>query len=81
MGEIVIAWKNVKVCTVLPISQKMKRKIVEQTMSRKSSLPSNNIYAYPSKEQAIREAKKLVCIGIQKMGNLSMPCAIHAFTQ
>ena len=37
MGEIVIARKNAKVCTVLPISQKMKRKIVVQNVKRRST--------------------------------------------
>ena len=54
---------------------------VEQTINRESSLPSNNIYAYPSKEKAIQEAKKLGCIGVHKMGNLWMPCATHGVTQ
>ena len=54
---------------------------VEQTINRESSLPSNNIYAYPSKEKAIQEAKKLGCIGVHKMGNLWMPCATHGATQ
>ena len=54
---------------------------VDQTINRESSLPSNNIYAYPSKEKAIQEAKKLGCIGVHKMGNLWMPCATHGVTQ
>ena len=54
---------------------------VEQTINRESSLPSNNIYAYPSKEKAIQEANKLGCIGVHKMGNLWMPCATHGVTQ
>ena len=54
---------------------------VEQTINRESSLPSNNIYAYPSKEKAIQEAKKLGCIGVHKMGNLWMPCTTHGVTQ
>ncbi len=54
---------------------------VDQIINRESSLPSNNIYAYPSKEKAIQEAKKLGCIGVHKMGNLWMPCATHGVTQ
>ena len=54
---------------------------VEQIINSESSLPSNNIYAYPSKEKAIQEAKKLGCIGVHKMGNLWMPCATHGVTQ
>ena len=54
---------------------------VEETITSESSLPSNNIFAYPSKEKAIQEAKKLGCIGVHKMGNLWMPCATHGVTQ
>ena len=31
----------------------------EQTINRESSLPSKNIFAYPSKAKALQEAKKL----------------------
>ena len=54
---------------------------VEQTITSESSLPSNNIFAYPSKEKAIQEAKKLGCKGVHKMGDLWMPCATHGVTQ
>ena len=54
---------------------------VEQTINSDSSLPSNNIFAYRSKEKALQEAKKLGCIGIHKMGDLWMPCATHGITQ
>ena len=50
---------------------------VNQTINRESSLPSNNIYAYPTKAQAEIEAKKIGCNGVHKMGKLWMPCAIH----
>ena len=54
---------------------------VEKTINSESSLPLNNIFAYPSKERALQEAKKLGCIGVHKMGNLWMPCATHGVTQ
>ena len=49
----------------------------EQTIKNESSLPSNNIFAYPSKAKAEKEAKRLGCIGVHKMGDLWMPCATH----
>ena len=51
---------------------------LEQTINN-LELPSHskNIFAYPSKSKAESEAKKLGCIGVHKMGNLWMPCAIH----
>ena len=52
----------------------------EQTINRESSLPSNNIFAYPSKAKAEQEAKKLGCIGVHKMGDLWMPCSTHGVT-
>ncbi len=42
-----------------------------------SDSPSMNIYAYPTKNQAEKEGKKLGCVGIHKMGELWMPCATH----
>ena len=54
---------------------------VEKTINSESSLPSNNIFAYPNKEKAVQEAKKLGCIGVHKMGDLWMPCATHGVTQ
>ena len=50
---------------------------IEQSISNSKSLPSKNIFAYPSKSKAEEEAKKLGCIGIHKMGDLWMPCAKH----
>ena len=38
---------------------------------------STNIFAFSTKSQAEAEAKRLGCIGVHKMGNLWMPCAIH----
>ena len=37
MGEIVIARMNVKVCTVLPISQKMKKKYLSKNAKQRST--------------------------------------------
>ena len=54
---------------------------IEQTIDNSSSLPSNNTFAYPSKARAEKEAKKLGCIGVHKMGDLWMPCATHGITQ
>ena len=53
------------------------RPSVEQTINSDRSLSSKNIHAYTSKAKAIEEAKKLGCIGVHKMGDLWMPCAIH----
>ena len=54
---------------------------IEQTVKNDGSLPSNNIFAYPSKAKAKKEAEKLGCIGVHKMGDLWMPCATHGITQ
>ena len=54
---------------------------LEESINRESSLPSNNIFAYPSKAKAEQEAKKLGCIGVHKMGDFWMPCATHGFNQ
>ena len=54
---------------------------IEETINSESSLPSKNIFAYPSKAKAEQEAKKLGCIGVHKMGDLWMPCAIHGVAQ
>ena len=40
-----------------------------------------NIYAYPTKAQAIEEAKKLGCKGVHKMGDKWMPCATHGIAK
>ena len=53
----------------------------EQTIKDEDSLPSNNIFAYPSKAKAEKEAKKLGCVGVHKMGELWMPCATHGMTK
>ena len=54
---------------------------LEQSISGKNSLPSENIYAYSSKTKAEQEAKKLGCMGVHKMGDLWMPCATHGVSK
>ncbi len=54
---------------------------IQESFNSSNSSSSKNIYAYPTKSQAMQEAKKLGCIGIHKMGELSMPCATHGATQ
>jgi hypothetical protein len=53
---------------------------IQQSLNSSNSSSSQNIYAYPSKSQAEREAKKLGCVGVHKMGKLWMPCATHINT-
>ncbi len=53
---------------------------IQQSLNSSNSSSSKNIYAYPSKSQAEREAKKLGCVGVHKMGKLWMPCATHINT-
>ena len=53
---------------------------IQQSIKSSNSASSKNIYAYPSKLQAEREAKKLGCVGVHKMGKLWMPCATHITT-
>jgi hypothetical protein len=36
-----------------------------------------NLYAYPSKQEALIKAKQLGCNGVHAMGSLWMPCATH----
>ncbi|MBM5823628.1 MAG: hypothetical protein FJ082_14590 [Cyanobacteria bacterium K_Offshore_surface_m2_011] len=36
-----------------------------------------NLYAYPSREEALTKAKELGCEGAHAMGSLWMPCAEH----
>ncbi len=36
-----------------------------------------NLYAYPSREEALRKAKELGCEGAHAMGSLWMPCEDH----
>ena len=52
---------------------------VQQTINSSSSLPSSSIFAYPSKAKSQQEAKKLGCKGVNKIGDLWMPYAIHHF--
>ena len=53
---------------------------IQQLIDSSNSTSSKNIYAYPTKSQAEREAKKLGCVGVHKMGKLWMPCATHITT-
>ena len=48
---------------------------IEKSIENSSS--STNIFAYSTKSKAESEAKRLGCVGVHKMGNLWMPCAIH----
>ena len=50
---------------------------IQQSLNSSNSSSSKNIYAYPTKSQAEKEAKKLGCVGTHKMGSLWMPCATH----
>ena len=50
---------------------------LERKDTHKTSTQSQNIYAYKSKESAEKEAKKIGCVGVHKMGDLWMPCATH----
>ena len=54
---------------------------IQESINRSYSPSSKNIYAYPTKSQAMQEAKKLGCIGIHKMSELWMPCSTHGATQ
>jgi len=50
---------------------------LEQLINSSNSSFSKKIYAYSSKSKAEREAQKLGCVGVHKMGKLWMPCATH----
>ena len=50
---------------------------IRESIDRSNSPSSKNTYAYPTKAQAEIEAQRIGCIGVHKMGNLWMPCAIH----
>tara|TARA_Y100001968_G_scaffold221019_1_gene203976 strand:- start:1982 stop:2425 length:444 start_codon:yes stop_codon:yes gene_type:complete len=50
---------------------------IQQLKNTSNSSTSKNIYAYPTKSEAVIEAKKLGCVGVHKMGQLWMPCANH----
>ena len=39
-----------------------------------------NLYAYPSKAEALRKARELGCSGAHAMGKLWMPCSAHPVT-
>ena len=48
-----------------------------QHASPKPADPAANRFAYPTREEALREARKLGCEGAHRMGSLWMPCAHH----
>ena len=50
---------------------------IQKSLNRSNSSSLKNIYAYPTKSQAQREAIKLGCAGVHKMGKLWMPCSTH----
>ena len=39
--------------------------------------PAANRFAYPTREQALSEARTLACTGAHRMGSLWMPCEHH----
>lgn len=50
----------------------------QHTSAQTSKNPA--VMAYPSREQAEKEAEKLGCQGVHAMGNLWMPCNEHPTT-
>ena len=50
---------------------------IQKQLERSNSSSLKNIYAYSTKSQAEREAIKLGCKGVHKMGKFWMPCATH----
>ncbi len=54
---------------------------LEKTFENQEPSSSKNIYAYKSRYEAEKQAKKLGCIGVHKMGSLWMPCATHRITE
>ena len=50
---------------------------IEKSLNTQPSQETKNIYVYPSKSKALKEAKKLGCIGVHKMGDYWMPCSSH----
>ncbi len=51
--------------------------VLQKKIDYNNSSSQKNVYAYPTRSQAEKEAKKLGCLGVHKMGNLWMPCATH----
>lgn len=41
------------------------------------STPPSHRFAYPSRDEALREARRLGCSGVHRMGSLWMPCHDH----
>ena len=54
---------------------------LEKTFENQEPSSSKNIYAYKSRYEAEKQAKKIGCIGVHKMGSLWMPCATHRSTE
>ncbi len=50
---------------------------VHQHHNHSSGQGQPNLYAYPSREEALRKAKELGCEGVHAMGSLWMPCREH----
>ncbi len=53
----------------------------QQKIENTESFSKKNIYAYPTRREATKEAKKLGCLGVHKMGDLWMPCSTHGIHQ
>ncbi len=51
--------------------------VPQERIDKTSNTQDKNIYAYSSRSRAQAEAKKIGCLGVHKMGDKWMPCAIH----
>ena len=54
---------------------------LQQVIEGTAPSSPKNIYAYSSRSRAEKEAKKLGCLGVHKMGTLWMPCSTHGINQ
>ncbi len=52
---------------------------IVEVRNNEGSPPQKNIFSYSSKAKAEKEAKKLGCFGVHKMGDFWMPCSSHTF--
>jgi hypothetical protein len=50
----------------------------QQPAGNPASDPAANRFAYPSREEALSQARRLGCEGAHRMGSLWMPCNHHA---
>ena len=50
---------------------------IQESLHSSNSKCSDNMFAYPTRSRAEKEAKKIGCIGVHKMGNKWMPCGAH----